>query len=152
MAKVYIGFADFAIDGVDSDFIHLVFGSVSDMANLPVESEVGLILTTDEKMSELNKEYRGIDKPTNVLSFSYLETSGDEKIPLEDKNYLGDIYICRSEVKNEAKKLGVSEQQEFVRLFVHGLLHLAGIHHGTLADAKKMEDLEDEIISHITQN
>lgn len=152
MCKVYIGFNDYAIDGVDSDFIHSVFGYVTDMAGLPVEVEVGLILSTNEKMRELNRQYRSIDKTTNVLSFGYLETSSEETIPAEDKNYMGDIFICRSEVRTQAKKLGVTEQQEFARLFVHGLLHLAGIHHDDEIEAKKMESLEDEIISHIIKN
>jgi len=136
MSQVYIGFDDYGIKGVDNEFIYLIFSIVTDMAELPVETEVGLVLATDDKMRRLNKQYRNKNQTTNVLSFSCQETSQDNFITKDDKNYLGDIYICRTELERGATKLGVSHRQEFMRLFVHGLLHLAGVHHDSEAKAK----------------
>ncbi|RLC36355.1 rRNA maturation RNase YbeY [candidate division Kazan bacterium] len=149
MGRVYIGFDDYAIDGVDDELIHSVFDVVVGVAKLSSHAEVGLVLVTDDRIRQLNKQYRNKDSVTNVLSFSCREIAQDDFLSDENKNYLGDIFICRAEVERQAREFGIAENQEFVRLFVHGLLHLAGIHHSTEAAAAEMEKLEDEIIAQI---
>jgi probable rRNA maturation factor len=109
------------------------------------------VITDDVKMRELNKQYRNKDKATNVLSFGYLETSKEEKIPTEDKNYLGDIYMSHSLISSEARDLEISPKDRFAHLFVHGLLHLVGHHHDNEKQAQRMEGLEDEILAAISQ-
>ena len=88
--------------------------------------EVELIITDDASMCELNKEYRGKESTTDVLSFP-LET------PFTEQNIyampLGSIVIAASFVKEKAKSLGHTEQDELSLLFIHGMLHLLGFDH-----------------------
>lgn len=149
MARVYVGYDDYGLEGVDLELIQFIFDVVISMTALDGESEVGMILATDEHIRKLNKNYRGKDQSTNVLSFSSLEVGVGDPMPQDTGNYLGDIYISRNLVEREAKKLGVAPKQEFARLFVHGLLHLAGMDHDKAAATKKMEALEDKILSQI---
>ncbi len=148
MSRVYIGYDEYGVKGVDDEFIHFVFDVVISMVKLPAELEAGLVLTSDERMQKLNAKYRGKDRPANILSFAYNEA---KKIfpEMADDNYLGDIYISHPQLIAQAKKNGVSERDEFVRLLVHGLLHLAGIHHDNKVEALKMEKMEDAIVAEI---
>ncbi|MDP3245198.1 MAG: rRNA maturation RNase YbeY [bacterium] len=98
-------------------------------------SEVGVVLVGDGEMKKLNQHYRGKDKTTNVLSF-----------PTKKRDDLGDIFISLPEAKREAKKYGLSLEQELARLVVHGFLHLLGYDHIKEREAKRMEKIEDEIL------
>ncbi len=82
--------------------------------------EVNLVFITDARMKNLNKQYRGKDRSTDVLSFN-LDEDGD---PL-----IGEIYISIAQARRNAVEYGVSPTSEILRLFCHGLLHLRGIHH-----------------------
>jgi probable rRNA maturation factor len=99
------------------------------------DREVELVLVDNTAIQELNKEYRDIDKPTDVLSF-----------PLEDVPHmpLGTIVISVDKVKEKALELGHSEEDEFTLLFIHGLLHLLGYDHEI--DNGEMRLKEEEII------
>lgn len=145
MSQVYIGYGQFGIEGVDEEFIRFIFDVTLGLVTQKNDSEIGVILTTDEQIQKMNQRYRGKDTTTNVLSFSNSDIpdlNGNET----DTNYLGDIYICYSVLIDEAKKLNISSKDRFAQLFVHGLLHLLGFDHETDSDAKKMEDLEDKIV------
>ena len=103
-----------------------------------------IIFVTDEEIHEINKEYRGIDRVTDVISFA-LEDS-------VDKNYngirvLGDIYICIPRMKEQANEYGHSEKRELSFLTVHGLLHLLGYDHMEHDDEVKMFSLQEEILN-----
>lgn len=147
MAKIFLGFDKYGIEGVDREFIEFVFDVFVSMMKLTDKSEAGLVVTSDEQMRKLNNQYRGKDKSTNVLSFGYLETSVDGQVPAEDKHYLGDIYISYAITLDEAREMGVAPKERFTHLFVHGLLHLVGMDHETEAETKKMEAKEDEILA-----
>lgn len=149
MAKVYVGYNKYGFEGVNEEFIQFVFDVTVSIAKLHPDSEVGLVVAEDDQMRSLNKQYRGKDKTTNILSFGYLETSGENNIPGEDKYYLGDIFISYPLVMSESGELGMTPKERFTHLFVHGLLHLSGTHHHTPTEEKKMESLEDEIITAI---
>lgn len=146
MAKVYVGYGDYGLDEADNELIQFVFDVVVSLTKLNAESEAGLVLTTDKQIQAVNKKYRGIDKPTNILSFAYAETTPKEFQTSDDKHYIGDIFISRAQLKQDAKREKVSEKEKFVHLFAHGLLHLAGIHHEDKKAEKKMEALEDKVI------
>lgn len=146
MSRVYVGYDDYAMEGIDDELIQFVFDVVVSLTKLDPDSEAGLVLTTDKHIQELNKQYRGKDKPTNILSFAYNETTPKEFQSDDDKNYLGDIFISRKQLQKDAKDAGVSDKEKFVHLLAHGLLHLAGIHHDTEKQAVRMEGLEDKVI------
>jgi len=147
MARVYIGYDTYGLDGVDDELIQFVFDVVISMTKLDPESEAGLVLATDKRMKELNKKYRGKNQSTNILTFAYSESTPKELRTVDDKNYLGDIFISRAELIQEAKAQKVLIKERFVQLFAHGLLHLAGIHHPNSKAAKRMEKLEDEVVN-----
>ncbi|MFA5009943.1 MAG: rRNA maturation RNase YbeY [Patescibacteria group bacterium] len=146
MAHVYVGYGDYGLEGVDDELIQFVFEIVVSLTKLDPESEAGLVMTTDAQMRDLNKKHRGIDKSTNILSFAYNETTPKEFQTADDKNYIGDIFISRAQLKKDAKAEKVSDKEKFVHLLTHGLLHLAGIHHKTKSQTVRMEGLEDKVI------
>lgn len=149
MSKVHVAYSDYGIDRVDEEFIQFVFDVAISMAGINPEAEAGVMITDNEHMQSLNKKFRDKDKPTNVLSFAYWETTDKNFTELDDKNYLGDIFISRPILMEEASKENISDRERFVILFVHGLMHLAGMNHETAVAAKKMEEMEETIVAQV---
>jgi probable rRNA maturation factor len=104
------------------------------------ESEVTIRLVDTAESHELNLTYRGMDKPTNVLSFPFEAPSGIE-LPL-----LGDLIICRQVVEREAAEQGKPLEAHWAHMVVHGSLHLLGYDHIEDEEAEEMESLETEIM------
>ncbi len=100
-------------------------------AHVDAEAEVSITLTDDKSIKKLNKEYRGKNSPTNVLSFE-----------LGDDILLGDIFISMDTVAREAASAGISIDDHLAHMVVHGILHLNGYDHIDDADARIMEKLE----------
>ncbi len=115
--------------------------------------DLGILLTSNKTMQKYNRDYRGKDKPTDILSFSYHPDlkAGDRIEPKtdEDKN-LGDLIIAPEYVTQEAKKLGVTFEQRMERLLVHGICHLLGYDHELDADYKVMLKKEMALLKKIT--
>ncbi|RED65722.1 rRNA maturation RNase YbeY [Cohnella lupini] len=128
---------------------------------------VTLTLTDDEGIRELNRQYRGLDKPTDVLSFSLLEgeqpdiqydgdyegsEEGDEEWKDEDKagdpfsDLLGDIVISVPRAEAQAEDYGHSFERELGFLFVHGFLHLLGYDHGDEEQEREMFAKQEEVL------
>lgn len=103
-----------------------------------------IIFVDENKIQELNKEYRGIDKITDVISFA-LEDNEDSIY--NDMRVLGDIYICIPRAKEQAENYGHSIKRELSFLTVHGLLHLLGYDHIKKADEEKMFALQELILN-----
>lgn len=101
------------------------------------------LVTTADEIQELNKQYRDKDKPTNVLSFPM---QSPEEI---DVDLLGDIVLCASVIKQEAKQQSKSEKSHWAHMVVHGMLHLQGYDHIKDDDAEEMEQLEINILSRL---
>ena len=99
------------------------------------ESIFTIIFVTKEEIHELNKQYRGVDRVTDVISFA-LEDVND--VSLSDIRVLGDIYICIDRMKEQALEYGHSETRELSFLTVHGLLHLLGYDHQTKEEEEVM--------------
>ena len=111
-------------------------------------SEMTLLLTTDKAVQTLNHDYRGMNKPTNVLSFPHFERKDLTKIAkLGLPLYVGDIAVAYQYVVKEAK----AEQKELLdhvtHLVIHGILHLFGYDHDTSARAVRMEKMERELMA-----
>ncbi len=103
---------------------------------LRIDAEVALRLVDEEEGRELNRDYRGKDYATNVLTF-----------PLaEEPHLMGDIILCAPVVLQEAKDQQKSIEAHFAHLTVHGVLHMHGYDHETEAEAELMEMLETEIV------
>jgi probable rRNA maturation factor len=104
-------------------------------------AEVSVVLTDDAEQRELNREWRGIDKSTNVLSFPQLEPFA----PVA--GLVGDIILARETLEREADEMGISFNDHFTHLVVHGFLHLLGYDHIEDDEAEEMEGLETEILA-----
>ena len=118
-----------------------------DHEGFPYEAEVNLTLTDNEGIHEINRMYRQIDAPTDVLSFPMLsyEQAGDFSA-LEEEIMLGDIVISVDRVREQAAAYGHSERREFAFLIVHSMLHLFGYDHMTPEDAAVMEPKQRQIL------
>ena len=102
------------------------------------DAEVSITLTNDSEIHNLNREYRGIDRPTNVLSFE-----------LGDDILLGDIYISFDTVLREADAQNISFDDHVTHMVVHGMLHLQGYDHIKNRDAHRMENMEIKILKNL---
>lgn len=109
--------------------------------------EISLLLTDNQNIQVFNRDYRGIDAVTDVLSFAMEE--GEDIVVMEDEpRLLGDIIVSRQRAAEQAKAYGHSLQREEAFLFIHGLLHLLGYDHEQgMEEEKIMFALQDEIIA-----
>jgi probable rRNA maturation factor len=117
------------------------------LQNLKVdeETEISVLFTDDKFIRTLNNKYRGIDKPTDVLSFSLQE--GAIKSPeVESDKLLGDIIISVETAQRQADNLNHSMEKELTVLLIHGLLHLTDYDHEKGKDYKVMREKESEIL------
>lgn len=103
---------------------------------------LSFLITTDEIIREINREYRNKDASTDVISFAYNET--ENIAPL---NILGDIVISFEKVAEQAKEYGHSVEREFYYVLSHGLLHLLGYDHIEENEKKIMREREEEILA-----
>ncbi len=108
-----------------------------------IKKEVEIIIIGDKEMTELNRFYRGKNKTTDVLSFAFNE---DKKI---QSQFLGQIFISYSQIKKQAREYSINEKEEFIRMLVHGLLHLVGFDHDTKLKEDKMFVLQEKIVTKV---
>ncbi|WP_022767300.1 MULTISPECIES: rRNA maturation RNase YbeY [unclassified Butyrivibrio] len=149
--------ADFGFD--IEELAKSVADTVLDMEGCAADIEVGLTITDSEGIHELNKEFRGIDSPTDVLSFpnvSY-ENAGDFSVLLGEqlvdlldpdtgKIMFGDIVINEDRVRSQAEDFGHSVKREFAFLVAHSMLHLCGYDHMEEEEAKVMEKKQEDVL------
>ena len=122
-----------------------VFSKIVEILKKSETLECSLILLDDEQMRLINKEYRGKDVPTDVISFASLE--GDNVSA--DENYIGDIFINMNAMQRQALAYGHSLKREFSFLFAHGLLHCLGFDHQNEQEERTMFELQELILNEI---
>ena len=152
-------------DGVENDFsfdvqalVEQVAEAVLDAENCPYETCVNVLVTDNAGIREFNRQYREIDKETDVLSFPNLdfESSGIFDIAEESEAdcfdpdtgelVLGDIILSADRIKVQAEDYGHSNKREFAFLVAHSMLHLCGYDHMEESEAKVMEAKQEEIL------
>lgn len=124
-------------DGWSGDYEKIISGALAHVLNHvdgSVFDELSVVLTDDEAVRVLNRDFRGKDKPTNILSFP------------QDPPMLGDLVLARETVEREADEQDKRFQDHFTHLIVHGLLHLLGYDHEEDDEAEEMEALEVDIL------
>ena len=146
---------------VDFDYHALaneVIVAACDAEQCPYEAEVNLTLVDLASIHQINREYRGIDRPTDVLSFpmqtyetpadfSHVEDCVEENFnPDTGELLLGDIILCVDKVKQQAHTYGHSEKREFAFLILHSMLHLFGYDHETEQEREEMEARQRSIL------
>ena len=128
--------------------------SVLELENCPYDSQVNLVLTDNSGIHEVNRQFRGIDAPTDVLSFPMIpfETPADYQILDQDESFfdldteellLGDIMISAERVISQAENYGHSIKREFCFLVAHSMLHLLGYDHMVPEEAAIMEQKQE---------
>jgi probable rRNA maturation factor len=105
------------------------------------DATLTITFVRDRAMRRLNRDYRGIDKPTDVLSFAYNE--GEEMMADDEIEHIGDVVISVETAEKYARELGLSFDREIEHLVIHGALHLAGYDHET--DNGEMNRLERKL-------
>ncbi len=110
---------------------------------------INVELIDDIQIQKINKEFRQIDKPTDVISLAYLEKEKDKEKIVHSKSFyvLGDIYISIDRAKKQAEEYGHSLKREMCFLFVHGLLHLLGFDHIDDTQREEMFKIQDKILN-----
>ena len=114
----------------------------------PETTSVSVTFVTNERIHELNRDYRGIDKPTDVLSFECDNIPFEGEEVDENAEYeLGDVIIATDVAIDQTAEFGTTLEDEVNLLVTHGLLHLCGYDHIEDADAEVMEALEDDLLT-----
>jgi len=114
-------------------------------------AELGIVITGQDKIHELNKCYRDQDKPTDVLAFAMMDTTSGVEFPAQadDINHLGEVIISAEQAAIQAKRHRHSVEREIATLLVHGVLHLLGYDHSTTDEEKIMNDRAREVLRHL---
>ena len=138
-----IGIFNITEEKIDKSFVRKVVKHT--LKKMEAEkSEVNIIFVGLEEIHEINKTYRNVDRPTDVISFALEDT---EDVTVYEERVLGDIYICLDKVHEQAKEYGHTEIREMAFLIVHGLLHLLGYDHMIKEEEKIMFGLQEEILN-----
>ncbi|WP_026689204.1 rRNA maturation RNase YbeY [Alteribacter aurantiacus] len=132
------------------DLVQSVLETAYEVRDVNPESEVSVTIVTDEEIHQLNRDYRGIDRPTDVLSFA-LNEGEDEGPHFEDgegvPELLGDIIISVQKAREQAEEYGHTFERELGFLAVHGFLHLIGFDHQSDEEEKEMLAVQEEILN-----
>ena len=140
------------------EVIKTVISKTLETENCPYETEVNVLLTGNEEIHEANKEFRGIDRPKDVLSFPMVDYEVPSDFSCVDENpesylnpetdelLLGDIMISVDKVYEQANEYGHSPKREFAFLIAHSMLHLLGYDHIDEAERKVMEEKQEAIL------
>lgn len=128
---------------IDYDYLHDVIKKTLEHENA-IDAYLSVIFVNNEEIKDINKNYRNIDKETDVISFALEDNNED----IVGERILGDIFISIPKMKEQAIEYNHSEKRELSFLCCHGLLHLLGYDHVTnKEDEEKMFKLQDEILS-----
>jgi len=107
------------------------------------QGSVSVHVVGEKKIQSLNRTYRGKDTVTDVLSF------GVEDQEVGESHDWGDLFLCEAKIKKQAKEFGVTFENEFFRMLIHGTLHLFGYDHVKSKDAEIMFPLQEKILAQI---
>lgn len=131
--------------------LHDGLNAVARLHGLDDMTEVDITIVDDEEIHTLNREYRNVDRPTDVLSFALDEGEEDEPELIDgpEEHLLGDIIISAETAQRQGEEFGHGLEREIVYLAVHGLLHLLGYDHMTDEDKKIMRAKEEEALREI---
>lgn len=120
----------------------------STVESTPQNSEISITIVSDEEIREINREYRGVDRATDVISFEMQDDLEDLPLDVQHQvgNMLGDIVVSIDRAKEQATEYNHSVEREVGFLVVHGFLHLLGYTHDTEEEEKQMFAKQKEIL------
>lgn len=129
------------VEGGSSQHIRPLAKLLSDLSDHSGDIEAKVV--SSKEIQQINRDYAGNDHPTDVLSFSNLET--DSRLP--EAAVLGQVFISKDHISSQAKASGTDQETEFILLLLHGCLHVLKYDHGNEADKTKMNQLQQEVMS-----
>ena len=134
----------------EEEIITKVVNTVLELEGIKHELEIYITLTNNEEIHKINKEYRNVDRPTDVLSFPMYERDEIPNLREEAKNdveeILGDIIISIPKIKEQAEEYGHSYERELAYLTTHGMLHLLGYDHIIEEEKAIMREHEENVL------
>jgi len=144
----------------EDELIRTVIEAALDYENCPYDAEVSVTLTDNESIREVNRDFRNLDRATDVLSFPMadyatpadfdsLEEMDDVFNPETGEYMMGDIMISVEKVKEQAEAYGHSEKRELAFLVAHSMLHLMGYDHEEEEERQVMEKKQEEILQNL---
>jgi probable rRNA maturation factor len=134
---------------VDGSQIEKIIRQVLRDEGVPSPYEVSLVVTDSEMVQRLNRDYRGVDEPTDVLAFYMLphkESDSSFVLPPDGVTRLGEVIISYPQAMAQAKHQGHSTERELALLVIHGILHLLGYDHEEPEEEHKMRERERELL------
>lgn len=151
-------------DFQEEELLEKIVSYVLEQEKCPYEAEVSVMLVSKEEIHRMNKEFRQVDKPTDVLSFPMMEYDAPADFegelfdrtrtlsPESEELILGDIVLCADVIKEQAKEYGHSELREFSFLTVHSILHLLGYDHMEEEERIEMEERQRVLMNGLNIN
>lgn len=124
------------------EMVRLAVELVDNTHDIENKKQISVVFTTNNKVQELNRDYRNKDKTTNILSFAFNDDGSDNIM-------LGELFIAYDVIADEASSQGKSFYNHLMHIIIHGVLHLLGYDHIEDGDAEEMEVLEVELLKKI---
>ena len=137
---------------VDEDWVRRIAQKVLKAEGVAPPYEVSLVFTDSKTVQSLNRDYRGVNEPTDVLAFYMLpqkEADSSFALPPDGVIRLGEVIISYPQAVEQAKEQGHSTEQELALLIIHGILHLLGYDHEQPEEEKLMRERERELLEKI---
>lgn len=134
---------------IDAQWVRKLAQEVLKAESITPPYEMSLVFTDSETVRRLNRDYRGIDEPTDVLAFYMLPQPGadaDFVSPPDDVTHLGEVIISYPKAVEQAEEQGHSTEQELALLIIHGILHLLGYDHEKPEEEARMKAREGELL------
>jgi probable rRNA maturation factor len=134
---------------VDEECVRRIAQTVLKAEGVAPPYEVSLVFTDSDKVRQLNRDYRGVDEPTDVLAFHMLPQKGADSsfaLPPDGVTRLGEVIISYPQAAEQAKEQGHSPERELALLAIHGILHLLGYDHEEPEEESKMRERERELL------
>ncbi len=143
---------DPSYDGYEEKYLAIMEKGFS-LLGVTTNYEIDVSLVDEETIHQINRDYRNVDRVTDVISFAFNDDKSEEGLIADPSipHMLGEIFICVPRALQQAKEIGNTEQREMCFLFCHGLLHLLGYDHMKEEDAKIMFPLQDKILDAVKQ-
>jgi probable rRNA maturation factor len=135
--------------GVDGGWVKKIVREILKAEGVAPPYEVSLVFTDSETVQQLNRDYRGVDEPTDVLAFYMLpqkRTDSSFVLPPDGVTRLGEVIISYPQAAEQAKEQGHSPERELALLIIHGILHLLGSDHEEPEEESKMRERERELL------
>jgi len=134
---------------VDSRWVKKIVRQVLKSGGVAPPYEVSLVFTDSETVKQLNRDYRGIDEPTDVLAFNMLPQKGADSsfaLPPDGVTRIGEVIISYPQAAEQAKEQGHSPERELALLIIHGILHLLSYDHEEPEEESEMREKERELL------